>query len=272
MSQNLSEIDWDSNYSNDPDEYAQRITNIIIENVSSTIPNKTITINPQDPAWMTLEMKRKIRQRKRYYRKAKRTNSPQHWLKFKKLRNEMILCIRNTKREYFDRMILKRRSGNLSPINRWKALKSFVSPTKSSSKSIPTLVDPITYQFVVDEDKKANVFNSFFASQLTIDDSSHVLPSEYPKFEGLFLNNTHNTYTDVLDVLRTLSIGKASGPDGIDNRILVEAASQLVYPLCRLFNLCLDKSTQPSSWKRCHVCPILKVIYPFLQIIVQFHS
>ena len=110
---------------------------------------------------MTLEMKRKIRQRKRYYRKAKRTNSPQHWLKFKKLRNKMVLSIRNTKREYFDRMILKLRSGSLSPKNWWKALKSFVSPTKSSSKSIPTLVDPITNQFVVDEDEKANVFNSF---------------------------------------------------------------------------------------------------------------
>ena len=178
----------------------QRITNIIIENVSSTIPNKTITINPQDPAWMTLEIKRKIRQRKRYYRKAKRTNSPQYWLKFKKLRNEIISCIRNTKKEYFDRMILRLRSGNLSPKDWWKALKSFVSPNKSSSKSIPPLVDPITDQFVVDEDEKANVFSSFFASQSTIDDSSHGL-------EGVFLNNIHITYTDVLDVLRTLSIG-----------------------------------------------------------------
>ena len=256
--QHLSEIDWDSNYSDDPDEYAQRITNIIIENVSSTIPYKTITINPQDPAWMTLEIKRKIRQRKRYYRKAKRTNSPQHWLKFKKLRNEIISCIRNTKKEYFDRMILRLRSGNLSPKDWWKALKSFLSPNKSSSKSIPPLVDPITDQFVVDEDEKANVFNSFFASQSTIDDSSHGLPSEYPKFEGVFLNNIHITYTDVLDVLRTLSTGKASGPDSIDNRILVEAASQLVNPLCRLFNLCLVKSTLTSFWKMCYVCPVLK--------------
>ena len=72
------------------------------------------------------------------------------------------------------------------------------------------------------------------------------------------MNNIHITHTDVLDVLRTLSVGKASGPDGIDNRILVEAASQLVNPLCRLFNLCLDKSALPSSWKRSHVCPILK--------------
>ena len=256
MRQNLSEIDWDSNYRDDPDEYAQRITNIIIESVSNTIPNKTITINPQDPAWTTLEIKQKIRQRKRFYQKAKRTNSPQHWLKFKKLRNEIISCIRNTKKGYFDRMILRLRSGNLRPKDWWKALKSFV--TESSSKSIPPLVDPITDQFVVDKDRKANVFNSFFASQSTIDDSSHSLPSEYPKFEGLFLNNIHITYTDVLDVLRTFSIGKASQPDDIDNRIVVEAASQLVNPLCRLFNLCLDKRNLPSSWKRCHVCPILK--------------
>ena len=94
LRQNLSEIDWDSNYSDDPDKYAESITYIIIENVSNTIPNKTITINPHEPAWMTLEIKRKIRQRKRYYRKAKRTNSAQHWSKFKKLRNEIISCRR----------------------------------------------------------------------------------------------------------------------------------------------------------------------------------
>ena len=123
LRQNLSEIDWDSNYSDDPDKYAESITNIIIENVSNTIPNKTITINPHEPAWMTLEIKRKIRQRKRYYRKAKRTNSAQHWSKFKKLRNEIISCIRNTKKEYFERMIFKLRAGNLSPKDWWKALK-----------------------------------------------------------------------------------------------------------------------------------------------------
>ena len=117
----LSEIDWDSNYSDDPDEYALRITNIITENVSSTMPNKTIAINPQDPDWMTLEIRRKIRQRKRYYCKAKRTNSPQHWLKFKKLRIEIISCISSTKKEYFDRMILRLRSGNLSPKDWGKA-------------------------------------------------------------------------------------------------------------------------------------------------------
>ena len=155
-------------------------------------------------------------------------------------------------------MILRLRSGNLSPKDWWKALKSFVSPNKSSSKSIPPLVDPITDQFVVDEDEKANVFNLFFASQSTIDDSSHGLPSEYPKFEGVFLSNIHITYTHVLDVLRTLYTGKASEPYSIDNRILVEVASQLVNPLCRLFNLCLNKSILPSFWKRCYVCPVLK--------------
>ena len=115
---------------------------------------------------MTLEIKRKMRQRKRYYRKTKRTNSPQHWLKFKKLRNEIISCIRNTKKEYFDRMILRLRSGNLSPKDWWKALKSFFSPTKNSSKSIPPLVDPITDQFVVDEDAKAIFFQFIFCQSI----------------------------------------------------------------------------------------------------------
>ena len=58
--------------------------------------------------------------------------------------------------------------------------------------------------------------------------------------------------------LKTLHIGKASGPDGINNKILLESALHISTPLCRLFNLCLDKCVLPTAWKTSLVCPILK--------------
>ena len=42
--------------------------------------------------------------------------------------------------------------------------------------------------------------------------------------------------SEVLDVLKTFKLGKASGPDGINDRILIEAAGQLAPHLCDLFN------------------------------------
>ena len=64
--------------------------------------------------------------------------------------------------------------------------------------------------------------------------------------------------SEVLDVLKTLKLGKASGPDGINNRILIEAAGQLAPHLCDLFNQSLNTSSVPSSWKISNVCPIFK--------------
>ena len=64
--------------------------------------------------------------------------------------------------------------------------------------------------------------------------------------------------SEVLDVLKTLQLGKASGPYGINNRILIEAAGQLAPHLCDLFNQSLNTSSVPSSWKISNVCPIFK--------------
>ena len=93
----------------------RRIFRVLIEKASQSFPNNTVTINPHDPPWITLEIKRKIRKRKGYYQGAKRTNSDQHWLQFKRLRNEVISSIRFAKKNFFDRMALKLKSGNLNP-------------------------------------------------------------------------------------------------------------------------------------------------------------
>ena len=91
-----------------------------------------------------------------------------------------------------------------------------------------------------------------------IDDSLNSLQSDYLQFVGEKLNSIGITPNEVFDVLKTLHIGNASDPDGIDNKILWESALQISTPLCRLFNLCLDKCVLPTAWKTSLVCPILK--------------
>ena len=59
-------------------------------------------------------------------------------------------------------------------------------------------------------------------------------------------------------VLKSLPLGKAVGPDGINNRILRELAHELSNPLCSLINQSLRIGIFPDSWKDAHVCPIFK--------------
>ena len=70
------------------DTYATNISNSILAIASECIPNKSITVKPSDPPWITSGLKRQIRKRRRAYRKAKATNQSHHWAKFKRLRNE----------------------------------------------------------------------------------------------------------------------------------------------------------------------------------------
>ena len=59
-------------------------------------------------------------------------------------------------------------------------------------------------------------------------------------------------------VLRSLPLGKATGPDGINNRILGELSLELCGPLCSLFNYSLLISNVPNSWKDAYVIPLFK--------------
>ena len=59
-------------------------------------------------------------------------------------------------------------------------------------------------------------------------------------------------------MFKSLPVGKAAGPDGINNRILRELARKLFVPFCCLFNRSLQIGENPDYWKQTHVSPIAK--------------
>ena len=105
---------------------------------------------------------------------------------------------------------------------------------------------------------KTNVLKNCFASQSFVDDSFTTLPGEGFQVIRDTLDSIHVMPSEVFDVLITLKAGKASGPDGINNMVLSEAAGQLAAHLCALFNQSINISLVPSSWKIFNVCPVFK--------------
>ena len=59
-------------------------------------------------------------------------------------------------------------------------------------------------------------------------------------------------------VLNSLDISKATGPDGISNRLLKEASVPIAEPLSHLLNFSLSLGTFPDDWKLTNVIPIFK--------------
>ena len=179
-----------------------------------------------------------------------------HWSRFKRVRNEVIDLIRKSKEKYIGCLSEKLRSGSLSSRDWWKTLKGFISP--SSSNTLPPLYDANKDTIVVDNIEKANLLNSFFVSQSTLDDTAHLLPNECMVNGEYSLSTFRIQPSEVRDVLITLNVGKASGPDGINNIVLRQTANELAIPLCQFFNFSLDSCNLPSSWKISNVCPIFK--------------
>ena len=132
-----SSFDWTSIQNTDINQHAKNISDTILSLSKSCIPNKFVRIRPSEPPWMTTRIKQQIRKRKRAFRRAKQTKTVVQWAKFKRIRNNVVSLIRESKRNIKEKLSTKLKSQPLSSRDWWRTLKTFIS---SDSKSkIPPL-------------------------------------------------------------------------------------------------------------------------------------
>ncbi|MEW8542945.1 MAG: endonuclease/exonuclease/phosphatase family protein, partial [Candidatus Thiodiazotropha sp.] len=254
LRQKTLETDWNNFKSTDINRYTETVTEQLIEIAKQCIPNKLIKVHPTEPQWITNDIKRQIRKRKRLYKRAKGTNDPDLWRKFKKLRNETFDLIRKTKQLHIKNLADKLKSETQCTKNWWSTLKKFINP--STTSTIPPL--QVNDNVLTEDEDKANLLNDYFRDQTIINDDNIEVPiiNDYNLISRL--NRIILTPDEVKIVLKSLPLGKASGPDGVNNRILKELADILSLPFCDLFNQSLALGEVPESWKRSHVTPVPK--------------
>ena len=112
----------------------------------------------------------------------------------------------------------------------------FIGKSQCSFELPPLSNADDTYSFS-DQDK-ATTLNYYFCSISPIDD----LNIELPVFENrteISLSHIVLTQSEVTDILNTLKVNKATGPDGISHRILKNCSVSLAIPLYLLFTFLL---------------------------------
>ena len=250
----LNLTDWTNICDDDVNIWAENLTKHVITLAKEYIPNRVITIRSDEPRWITSAIKNVIRKRTRFYHIAKRTNRQCDWEKFRQIRNRTTSVIKNAKINHIDKIVENLKNTHNSE-TWWSTVKSILS-SNHNQNVIPALKDgdnPVT-----DDTHKTELFNDYFVSQTTLDDNNKADPTP-PIYNVIsILTEILISETDVLDALQTLKLGKAVGPDKINNRLLTEVKREISKPLSDLFNKSIQTGIFPKSWKVANVVPIFK--------------
>jgi len=112
-------------------------------------------------------------------------------------------------------------------------MKLFTSLSPSSHDIPPLLCNGNIFESNYD---KANILNNYFQSKTILQVSDHVnLPSSNAVEQ--FLHDFDISIDDVVDSIKMLKTGKATGPDSINSYVLREIAHEIASPLRRSFLL-----------------------------------
>ena len=220
------------------------------------IPHYTATIRPRDKPFMTGELRNLMRNRDRLHKIFKQFPNDQNRLNYNKARNEVVRCLRNSKLQFETTNLMKldTENTNIKPKSFWHSLRSFFQKNCTPINAPLIINDAI----ISDPEEKAEEFNDYFVRQTCIDESEVSLPEHSLCISHLSLDVPYIEEFEVYKILNNLDISKATGPDEIGNFILREIASPIAKPLCRIFNICLQKGVFPDIWKIAQVTPLHK--------------
>ena len=223
-------------------------------------PMKSKRIRGNALPWLDGEIIQLMRQRDRAHKIAKRSGSQNNWDVYKKLRNSVTEQIRSKKSEHFTSTI-EENKGNSSVM--WKKLKE-VLPNKQ--KIVANSLLSQHGEVVDDLADIADIFNEHFSTV-----GERLVSNATPR--GLVDDNIHLTRINSLDVKCTLpditeeyvqkqissmSVGKATGPDGISVKMLQISSRYITKSLTHIFNLSIRCEHYPKDWKYALVTPIHK--------------
>ena len=166
------------------------------------------------------------------------------WNKYKSLRNKVKSELNKSYYQHVHSLI-----DSKNPKRFWSFIKS-----KAKSKSIP-----VTMNWSDRDVTASELFCKFFASVFTrpdpatdVDEGAHLHGS------GFDIPDLICSSANVGELLLTLDVNKAIGPDGLSARLLREAAPVISDPLSKLFNMSLNRGKLPRDWKRANIAPVYK--------------
>jgi hypothetical protein len=170
----LETADWENCYTVpfSLDSSIENWIKLLHQIIKIHIPVKRIKITSRDKQWITPFVKHCINKRHRLFKKAKISNSRVSWELYNTADKEYTRAISTAKQEYYSHLYESLNDPNICRKKWWKLVKTAYSTNESST--VPDL--NVNNRVVENPVEKCNIFNEFFSSQSSVDDSNANLP------------------------------------------------------------------------------------------------
>ena len=190
------------------------INNTINNVLLNFILHETITCDDKKPPWFNKNIINLIKNKTIFYKShTANENSADKKEAIKALQNKLTSTIKS---EYYSKLLMKLSNPETSSKIYWFILKSFVN-----DKKIP-IIPSLNHNgnFVTTFRQKAEIFNSYFAEQCCILQSSCKFPTNIVPQADQSLISINFSQDDVLKIIQKLNPNKAHGPDKISIRMI----------------------------------------------------
>jgi hypothetical protein len=247
--QDLEAIHWTAEMTTKSVEEGWKfVRKTLEESIARNVPIIKGCIRFKHP-WMTREILRLIRKKRRRWRVAKSSFAERDMEEYRKVEKEVSNKIRNAKRK------LERDLVSGTDKNNRNYTKYVKSKTKSRTQVGPLITKE--KRIISDNKEMAEVLNQFFSSVFTREDLISIPEAEIENVRQVMPPIRVRKW-EVQKKIRGLRTDAAAGPDGIKPRLLKDFEMELSMPLEILFNKSLGTGEIPEDWRKANVTPIFK--------------
>ncbi len=257
FNKHLVNMDWNCILNtSDIDIALNRWYDIFLRLAKLYVPNRSIQLKNSDLPYMNSYLKKLIKLKDKFFKIYQNSSLDSDHDVFKQHRNNLVSELRIAESKYYD-MISKDLEINQQHSKKWwSLLKRATNTGKGSALHENPILDGDILMY--EDSCKAEAFNKFFTQSVQTDSPNDPIPKDhnliyYPKMPDFNINEL-----DVYELLTSLDMTKATGPDNISNIFLKKCAVGLSKPLSIIFNMSIQTGTFPKKWKLANVAPIYK--------------
>ena len=254
----LEQQNWnDIKLSSDPNTMWSKWKSMLMECIDRHAPLRHKRVGNRRSPWITSQLQREMRKRDYLKQKAVREDNYQIWEQFKHARNHTNNLIKTAKREYFVNNFEINKSNSKETWNLINQLSS-----RSSKKSVNISEIKTGTNVINTPTELAETFNLHFSTvgkKLAAE-----IPNENMEPEDYMQRTQHRfslkapTVSTVYKLLENINVRKATGLDGVSNKLLKFAAHIVAPSLTEIFTTSINTGIFPTEWKIARVTPIFK--------------